>query len=97
MINNLDLGKRIEAPEFRIENSGAELSKLTLGDLIRIERIKQGIGITELARLINCSRTTIYRIENNEVIPKFQTIIKLAEALRADKELFIKKLEEITN
>lgn len=103
MMENLDFYKmdnRFSARALNVKHiigcSSAEPPKPTLGDLIKKERTNQGIGVTELARKLKCSRTTIYRIENNEVIPKFKTVMKLAEALRADKRLFIKKLEEIT-
>lgn len=67
----------------------------TLWDLVKDLREAKNLTMAELARRIGSSRSTIYRIENRRVIPKLDTVLKLAKALEADKDLFLKKLEEI--
>lgn len=58
---------------------------------IRLERARHGLSIVELAKEANLSPKTIIRIEQNKVIPRLQTIGKIATALGKDIEDFITK------
>jgi len=56
---------------------------------IRLERGRQGKSIVQLAEEANLSPKTVMRIEHNKVIPRPQTIGKIAAALGKDIEEFI--------
>lgn len=58
-------------------------------DKIRLERARQGKSITQLAAETNLSAKTLIRIEHNKVVPRPQTIGKIAEALGKDIKDFI--------
>ncbi len=55
---------------------------------VRLERAKQGKSITQLAKEANVNTKTISRIENSQVIPRPQTMGKIARALGIDYEDF---------
>lgn len=56
---------------------------------IRLERVRQGKSIVQLAEEANLSPKTVIRIEHNKVIPRPQTIGKIAAALGKDIEEFM--------
>jgi len=56
---------------------------------IRLERARQGKSIVQLAAETNLSQKTLMRIEHNKVIPRPQTIGKIAAALGKDIRDFI--------
>ncbi|ADQ05543.1 helix-turn-helix domain protein [Caldicellulosiruptor owensensis OL] len=56
---------------------------------IRLERARQGKSIAQLAEEANLSPKTLIRIEHNKVIPRPQTVGKIAAALGKDIEDFI--------
>ncbi|WP_422448982.1 helix-turn-helix domain-containing protein [Thermoanaerobacterium sp. DL9XJH110] len=56
---------------------------------IKLERARQGKSIVQLAEEANLSPKTVMRIEHNKVIPRPQTIGKIAAALGKDIEGFI--------
>lgn len=57
---------------------------------IRLERARQGKSITQLASETNLSAKTVMRIEHNKVMPRPQTIGKIAGALGKDIQDFIR-------
>jgi len=56
---------------------------------IKLERARQGKSIVKLAKEADLSPKTIIRIEQNKVIPRLQTVGKIAAALGKDIEEFI--------
>lgn len=56
---------------------------------IKLERARQGQSIVQLAEEANLSPKTVIRIEHNKVIPRPQTVGKIAAALGKDIEEFI--------
>lgn len=56
---------------------------------IRLERARQGKSIAQLAEEANLSSKTLIRIEHNKVIPRPQTVGKIAAALGKDIEEFL--------
>jgi len=58
---------------------------------IRLERVRQGKSIVQLAEEANLSPKTVMRIEHSKVIPRPQTVGKIAAALGKDIEDFIIK------
>ncbi len=67
----------------------------SLWNLVQDYRLEKGLSMAKLARLAGVSRSTVYNIENKYVIPKKKTVLRLAEVLGADKDVFLDKLEEI--
>lgn len=62
---------------------------------IRLERAKQGKSIRELADLAKLDPKTVSRIEKQKVIPRPQTIGKIAAALGKNYEDFFVKSAEL--
>lgn len=60
---------------------------------IKLERARNGLSIVQLAKEANLSPKTIMKIEQNKVIPRLQTVGKIAAALGKDIEEFIIKNE----
>lgn len=56
---------------------------------IKLERARQGKSIVQLAEEANLSPKTVIRIEHNKVVPRPQTIGKIAAALGKDIEEFL--------
>lgn len=56
---------------------------------IRLERVRQGKSIVQLAEEANLNPKTVIRIEHNKVIPRPQTVGKIAAALGKDIEEFM--------
>ncbi|AEM79503.1 helix-turn-helix transcriptional regulator [Thermoanaerobacter wiegelii] len=56
---------------------------------IKLERARQGKSIAQLAEEANLSPKTLIRIEHSKVIPRPQTVGKIAAALGKDIEEFI--------
>ena len=56
---------------------------------IKLERARQGKSIVQLAEEATLSPKTVIRIEHNKVIPRPQTVGKIAAALGKDIEEFI--------
>lgn len=67
----------------------------SLWNLVKDLREQRGLSIRELAKLANVNPSTVYRIEHKQVVPRLKTVLKLAEVLQADKDVFLEKLEEI--
>lgn len=64
---------------------------------LQIERARQGKSIVELSRLTGLNIKTIIRIEKNKVVPRSQTVGKIAKALGKDVEDFILKKSALNN
>ena len=50
-------------------------------------RKEKGISITELAKCINMSQSNLTKIENNQLKPKEDIIVKIAQTLNVSKEI----------
>lgn len=57
------------------------MNQLTLGDTIRQAREAHGLGVRELARLIEVAPSQVLRWENNERVPQAEWLIALADQL----------------
>ncbi len=59
-----------------------ELHGPTVGTRIRTLRLERGLTLAELARMSDCSRNALHRLEQGDVeVPRFSTITRLARAL----------------
>ena len=56
-----------------------------IGEILKEARIKKGLSVIDVAKLIEIDRTTYFRYENNQVknIP-IQNLLKLANILDID-------------
>lgn len=57
------------------------------GNMLKVVRNLEGISLRELAEKSGVSKNTIFRIENNQSIPRIDVLRKLADALEAPLEL----------
>ena len=53
-----------------------------MNNTIKNIRTQKGMTISELSKKSKISRTTIYKVEKNEVVPSFDTIMKLSLGLQ---------------
>lgn len=49
---------------------------------LKAARERAGLGVSELARIIGCNRSTIQRLENGFTLPSHATELALEKALR---------------
>lgn len=58
---------------------------MNIGEILKEARIKKGLSVIEVARVLGIDRTTYFRYENNQVknIP-IQNLLKLADMLDVD-------------
>lgn len=58
---------------------------MNIGEILKETRIKKGLSVIEVARVLGIDRTTYFRYENNQVknIP-IQNLLKLADMLDID-------------
>jgi transcriptional regulator with XRE-family HTH domain len=59
----------------------AKIAVVKIGERVRAERIKRFWTQERLAARAALSQKALSKIENNEVEPRFSTILKIAEAL----------------
>lgn len=57
------------------------------GNMLKVVRNLEGISLQKLAEKSGVSKNTIFRIENNQSIPRIDVLRKLADALEAPLEL----------
>jgi transcriptional regulator with XRE-family HTH domain len=60
-----------------------------IGRRLRAERTKQFLTQAQLAEKAGISQKQLSKIENDEVEPRFSTILRLADALGVDPEIFL--------
>lgn len=58
-----------------------KLSKLNIGDRIKMLRIAQGRTMQEIAEASDLSKSMISKIENNKAVPSVAALVKIAKAL----------------
>lgn len=78
------------------------LNSYNFGNLFRTARKSKGISIDEIAKKIHKAPSTIYKYEKNTIIPDFETVINICNALeiRLDELAFREEVEsniETTN
>lgn len=58
---------------------------MNIGEILKEARIKKGLSVIEVARVLGIDRTTYFRYENNQVknIP-IQNLLKLIDLLDID-------------
>lgn len=55
---------------------------MTLGEKLKKARIKAGLTQEKLARLLDVTTQTIYKIEKDKHVPSFIFVKKIADALK---------------
>jgi transcriptional regulator with XRE-family HTH domain len=65
------------------------IDAVKIGRRLRTERTRRFLTQTQLAQKAGISQKQLSKIENDEVEPRFSTILSLAEALGADPEIFL--------
>ena len=78
------------------------LNFYNFGNLFRTARKATGLSIEEIARKINKAPSTVYKYEKNTIIPDFETVINICNALeiKLDELAFKEEVEsniETTN
>lgn len=73
----------LQDPEFRELWNKTALARAVAISLIRY-RDKEGLTQKDLARLVGMKQPAIARLEAGEINPKWETLIRLAEALRLE-------------
>ncbi|OBT15549.1 transcriptional regulator [Vibrio sp. UCD-FRSSP16_10] len=75
-----------EYPSLSIEKSSVENSvePLKLGDKIKSIRSQQGLTLEEASQRTGLARSTLSKIENEQISPTFQAMQKLATGLNID-------------
>lgn len=63
-------------------------SDKTIGDKIKLLRLKSGLSYNEFAKKANVGIMTIYRWESNQRIPKKQSLDKLISNFNLPKDYF---------
>ena len=58
-----------------------------VGKKVRTRREEVGLSLDDLADLLYTDKAAVSRIENGERVPKFDTILKLADALQTTPEM----------
>ena len=69
-----------------------KISDYSLGSFIREKREKKGFSQEALARKIDVSHASIYKIESDKVIPSFPTIVGLSKILEFSLDEIVNKL-----
>ncbi len=66
---------------------------MSLGKRIRELREERGLGLRELARLVNVAPSYLHRVENDQLpegqAPAESTLVRLAEVFGEDKDIFL--------
>ena len=62
----------------------------TLGNFIRRERMAQGIGLREMARLIGVSSTFVQKVETKNWKPGEEKLLRISQVLECDPDHLLK-------
>jgi transcriptional regulator with XRE-family HTH domain len=65
------------------------IAVVKIGERVKAERIKRFWTQERLANDANLSQKALSKIENNEVEPRFSTILRIAEALGIEPSEFL--------
>ena len=65
------------------------IDAVKIGRRLRAERTKRFLTQAQLAQKAGISQKQLSKIENDEVEPRFSTILSLADALGAEPEIFL--------
>ena len=65
------------------------IDAVKIGRRLRAERTRRFLTQDALAEKAGISQKQLSKIENDEVEPRFSTILKLADALGAEPEIFL--------
>jgi transcriptional regulator with XRE-family HTH domain len=60
---------------------GADHDPVTVGDRLRVERVRQGVGLRELARRVGVSPSLISQIEHGRANPSVGTLFSMTNVL----------------
>src|SRR5579864_9011164 len=64
----------------RVNTQGNQLAK-ALGRRLRYLRAQTGLTQLELSRIVSMHRTYISRVESGRILPRYVTLVRLAESL----------------
>ena len=85
-----------KAPKERAKTLNARMSEYyRLGQWLRAERLKAGIGVRELTRILGSSSSFVYRVENGQQRVDLLEFLDLAEALNLDPAMTLKFLRQV--
>jgi transcriptional regulator with XRE-family HTH domain len=65
------------------------IAAVKIGRRLKAERTRRFLTQTQLAQKAGISQKQLSKIENDEVEPRFSTILSLADALGVDPEIFL--------
>ena len=65
------------------------IDAVKIGRRLRAERTRRFLTQAQLAQKAGISQKQLSKIENDEVEPRFSTILSLADALGAEPEIFL--------
>ena len=65
------------------------IDAVKIGRRLRAERTRRFLTQAQLAVKAGISQKQLSKIENDEVEPRFSTILSLADALRVEPEIFL--------
>jgi transcriptional regulator with XRE-family HTH domain len=65
------------------------IDAVKIGRRLRAERTRRFLTQAQLAQKAGISQKQLSKIENDEVEPRFSTILSLADALGVDPEIFL--------
>ena len=71
------------------------LNSYNFGELFRTARKSKKLSIENIAEKINKAPSTVYKYENNTIIPDFETVISICNALKIslDELTYIEKID----
>ncbi len=73
------------------------LNSYNFGNLFRTARKSKGLSIEEIAKKIDKAPSTVYKYEKNTIIPDFETVISICNALEISLDELAFKEEVDTN
>lgn len=63
-----------------------DIQRTTFGEYVRAGRLRQKVSLRALSEMSGVSLSQLSKIENDEAVPKHETICKIAKALKFDED-----------
>ena len=80
------------------QNTEAQVEPLELGPRVKELRLEQNLTLEEVSQLTGLARSTLSKIENEQISPTFSVVNKLANGLNIDvPQLFTRPIKEINH
>ncbi len=78
------------------QNTEAQVEPLALGERVRELRLNKQLTLEEVSQLTGLARSTLSKIENEQISPTFSVVNKLAKGLAIDvPQLFTRPIQEV--